>query len=97
MRPGLRRLLGVTVFVLLLAAALVAAPAQALSPPDVFLQELDASDQPTGAWIPFQGAHCTPSTAHTIDSVGSRSCRPSAPVGRTSGVPSTRGPHPMAR
>jgi hypothetical protein len=57
MGPGLRRLLGVTVFVLLLAAALVAAPAQALSPPDVFLQELDASDQPTGAWIPFQGAH----------------------------------------
>jgi hypothetical protein len=36
MRPGLRRLLGVTVFVLLLAAALVAAPAQALSPSDVF-------------------------------------------------------------
>jgi hypothetical protein len=36
MGPGLRRLLGVTVFVLLLAAALVAAPAQALSPPDVF-------------------------------------------------------------
>jgi hypothetical protein len=40
-----------------LIATLVAAPAaQALSPPEVFLQEEDPSNQPVGNWIPLSGA-----------------------------------------
>jgi hypothetical protein len=58
MGPGLRGLLlKACVLALPLTVAVGSAPAQALSPPDVFLQELDASDQPTGGWIPLQGAH----------------------------------------
>jgi len=40
----------------LVAALLFAPPARALSPPEVYLQELDASDIPAGGWIPLAGA-----------------------------------------
>ena len=40
-----------------LIAALVLSPsAQALSAPEVYLQELDASDVPAGGWVPLAGA-----------------------------------------
>ncbi len=46
-----------------LIAALLAAPAaQALSAPEVFLQEMDPSNQPVGNWIPLSGA-----TMHSVN------------------------------
>jgi len=38
------------------AALLFSPPAQALSAPEVYLQELDASDIPAGGWVPLAGA-----------------------------------------
>jgi hypothetical protein len=45
-----------TGLIVAIAALLFAAPAEALSQPEVFLKELDASDQPMGNWIPLAGA-----------------------------------------
>ncbi len=53
-RIGLRRHLAAAGA---LIVALLAAPAaQALSAPEVFLQEMDPSNQPIGNWIPMSGA-----------------------------------------
>jgi hypothetical protein len=55
LRSGLRKRLAATTGALI--AALLAAPAaQALSAPEVFLQEEDPSNQPVGNWIPLSGA-----------------------------------------
>jgi hypothetical protein len=51
-----RRALGLLALSALIAALFSAAPAQALSPPGVFLKEVDESDMPIGDWIPLAGA-----------------------------------------
>jgi len=53
-RTGLRQ--GLAAAAGALIAALLAPAAQALSAPEVFLQEEDASNQPVGSWIALPGA-----------------------------------------
>jgi hypothetical protein len=53
-RASLGRIWVAATFVVV--SLLFAAPAQAVSPPEVFLKELDSSDQPMGNWIPLAGA-----------------------------------------
>jgi hypothetical protein len=54
-RTGLRKRLAAAAGVLF-AALLTAPAAQALSAPEVFLREANASNQPVGNWIPLSGA-----------------------------------------
>jgi len=51
-----RRVFVAVVLGVLTAALLFTPSARALSPPEVYLQELDASDVPAGGWVPLAGA-----------------------------------------
>jgi len=51
-----RRALGPVALSALIAALFSAAPAQALSPPEVFLKEVDESNMPIGDWTALAGA-----------------------------------------
>jgi hypothetical protein len=74
------------ILALSLTAALGSAPAQALSPPDVFLQELDASDQPTGGWVALQGAQM-----HSVNGLRDRrSASEHRAAGQSPALPSGR-------
>jgi hypothetical protein len=58
--------LGAFVLVCVGMLLLFASPAHALSPPEVFLQELDAGNMPTGGWIPLAGAGLHSVTGYEI-------------------------------